>query len=666
MKTMVVLFGLILVPCLSVAQAELRVGCIQGCESSGENQSVNLLLRKTESVPVVIRWTTNENPQTEGRIVTLYAGNPAMQEAIADRGKLTFTATKNGEWEATRQFAASELGRGTFLAVVTQRTKESEQDASGEDEEILDWHAFRLLTTAEQGRKEQGVPPGDSWSVSVSPGLLQASSGHGVLPPARGGDKQAWWSLAEMEGNTSNLDLDGEESGIPGLTIQVSTPWHSSATEGLKDMLREKVAGVTGHQVRFGDLEWREQPDRTVTLGADKRLCDIDIRYYYTVVTLFTNATVKSFDEKEVGANSWFTSPTYFSHETSARLAHTDDPRFWASYSKREYSADPRMLRILQHHVKRFRTVPGLSTIQQDDGDGGGATYTAGFSATVRPWERPAGRETTRGGAGFISLDVVAVRKGIGRLVTEGSAGTSSAWCQVIGCGDSGHGLDLDKPPSGYQVTQPQASLATLPGNLPMIQEAAVLSDRGILSAAHKGAKGTLALSERALPPAACGGAQETPDETPRFPKRVRFGVSANLRSGALLQNESWPSNHIKNIVPINTYAQFVVKMTVAMGPNAAMFTNDEMHMPVSGDMGTSSAAPKPADWWAWLTEHMWVVALAGGGLLVTSILVFVPGGITLVRSIMGVLTQALQLLVDVFALLFKKLAALVHRKPGE
>ncbi|TKB83067.1 MAG: hypothetical protein E8D43_15670, partial [Nitrospira sp.] len=447
MKTMVVLFGLILVPCLSVAQAELRVECIQGCEPSGENQSVNLLLRETDSAPVVIRWVTNENPQTEGRILTLYAGNPAMQEAIADRGRLTFTATKNGEWEATRQFVGPELGRGTFLAVLTQRPKGSEQDASGEDEEILDWHAFRLLTTAEQRRKEQGVPPGENWSVSVSPGLLQASSGDRVLPPARDGDKQAWWSLAEMEGNTSDLDLDGENSGIPGLTIQVSTPWHSSATEGVKDMVLKKITGVTGHLVRFEDLEWQEQPDQTITLGADK--CVVDIRYYYTVVTLFTNATKRSFDEKEVGAYNVFSSPTYFSHETSARLAHPDDPRFWASYSKREYSADPRMLRILQHHVKRFRTVPGLRTIQQDDGDGGGATYRAGFYARVRPWESPAGQVR---GAGIISLDVVAARKGIGGIMTQGSAG-EPIWCQVIRCGASGHGLDLDQPPSGYQVT---------------------------------------------------------------------------------------------------------------------------------------------------------------------------------------------------------------------
>ena len=352
---------------------------------------------------------------------------------------------------------------------------------------------------------------------------------------------------------------------------------------------------------------------------------------------------MKSFDDKEVGANKWFLSPTYFSHETSARLKHTDDPRFWASYSQREYSADQRLLSMLHRHVARVGTVPGLGMVQQDDGDGGAATYTAGFYATVHPWESPAGQGNTRVSAGFIGLDVVAARAGIGGLVTEGSAGTSSLeriWCQVIRCGTSGHALDLDKPPSGYEVTQPVASLATLSGELPMIQEPPELAEKGVPSEA-----------------------QGIPDALPALPTSVRFGMSANLRSGALLQEGSW--GYMKNVVPINTYAQFVVKMTVAMVPNTDMVTSDEQIMPLPVEFGTSMAVPKPTGFWAWLSEYpiLWIAALTGG---VALLLVFVPGGITVVRSIMGVVTQALQLIVDIIALLLKKLAALVHRKPGD
>jgi len=643
---------LLLVLWLSTAHAEMRVDCLKGCEKPGRNQSVNLLLRESESVSVTIRWITNENPQSEAKLLTLYAGNPAMQDSIPKRGSLTFQATTQGEWEAKQEFSGSELGRGTFLAVVTQRPKEADPEDFGESEDILDWRAFRLLTTPEQQRKEEGVPPGGAGSLTVAPGLLQASTGHGVLPPARGGDKRAWWSLADQEGNTADLDLDGEQTGIPGLTIQVSTPWHTRGTDDWKEAIQRNLTGVTGHHVRFGNLEWREQPDRTVTLGKDKQ--PLEIRHYYTVVTLFTNASIKTFDDKEVGASHFFTSPTYFSHETSARLTHTDDPRFWASYSRREYSADQRLLRMLARQVRRFGRVPGLGSIQVDDGDGGATTYTAGFYATARPWEAAAERGSNKVQAGFVGLDVVAARAGIGGLVTEGSAGTSTlgpVWCQVIRCGESGHGLDLDEPPSGYQVTQPVASLATFSGELPMIQERPhehpEIAEKGLLP------EGTEAATDT----------QKAPDALAAFPTRVRFGISANLRSGALLQKEGLLSQ-LKNMVPINTYAQFVVKLTVAMVPNAQMVTTGEAVLPLPVELTTRINVPPPTGFWAWLTEHpiIWIAALAGGVVLV---LAFVPGGMTLLRSIMGLITQALQLVVDAMSLLLKKLATLVQGKSG-
>ncbi|MFO0701108.1 MAG: hypothetical protein U0236_17940 [Nitrospira sp.] len=642
---------LALVLWFSTVHAEMRVDCIQGCEKPGTNQSVNLLLRTSESVPVVIRWITNDNPQSDSKLLTLYAGNPVMQDSILKRGPLTFQATTQGEWEAKQEFSGSELGRGTFLAVVTERPKDADPEDLGESEEILDWRAFRLLTTAEQQRKEQGVSPGGAGSLTIAPALLQASTGHGVLPPARGGDKRAWWSLADQEGNTADLDLDGEQTGIPGLTIQVSTPWHTRGTDDWKEAIQRNLTGVTGHHVRFGNLEWREQSDRTVTLGGKRAL---EIRHYYAVVTLFTNASVKTFDDKEAGASHWFTSPTYFSHETSARLTHTDDPRFWASYSRHEYSADQRLLRILARQVRRFGRVPGVRSIQVDDGDGGSTTYTAGFYATVRPWESATGGGPKSVQAGFVGLDVVAARAGIGGLVTEGSAGTSTlrgVWCQLIRCGESGHGLDLDEPPSGYQVTQPVASLATFSGELPMIQERldehAELAEKGLLPEGTDTATDTLKASEALA----------------ALPTRVRFGISANLRSGALLQKEGL-LGQLKNVVPINTYAQFVVKLTVAMVPNAQMVTTGEAVLPLPVELTTRINVPPPTGFWAWLTEHplVWIAALVGG---VGLVLAFVPGGMTLLRSIMGVITQALQLVVDAISLLLKKLAELVHRKSG-
>ncbi|WP_155969918.1 hypothetical protein [Nitrospira japonica] len=591
----------------------------------------------------MIRWTAPENPQATVQI-TLYAGNPAMQETIPERGALQFRMTEAGKWEATHEFSGTELGRGTFLTVVTQRPQGAEREASGEDETILDWRAFRLLTKSEQQRKEQGVRPGGEGSVMIAPALLQASSGHGTLPPARGGDKRAWWSLADLEGNTSDVDLDGDASGIPGLTLQVSTPWPSSATEDWKQSIRQHISGVAGHQVRFGELEWWEKPDRRITLGKSKQ--PIDLRHYYTVITLFTNATVKSFNDKEIGGNHWFIDPTYFAHETSARLKHTEDPRFWASYSRREHSTDPRLLHMLYRQVARDGTVPGLGLVQRDDGDGGPVIYTAGFYATVRPWESTTTTKR-RATAGFVGLDVVAARAGIGGLVITGSAGASALepiWCQVIRCGTSAKGLDLDKPPEGYEATQAVASLATLSGELPMIAE-------------------NPELAERFTPSEDASSQAEAPadDVLAALPARVRFGVSANLRSGALLQRGSW--GYIQNLVPINAYAQFVVKLTVAMIPEAQLVTSDEPIMPMPVEMTNSiTVPPPPKAWWSWPTEHP-LLLLAGAGLLLTGILIFVPGGIPLLRSIMKVVTQVLQLAVDVINHFIKKVAALVHKK---
>ncbi|MER2514220.1 MAG: hypothetical protein ABTQ25_17690, partial [Nitrosomonas ureae] len=235
--------------------------------------------------------------------------------------------------------------------------------------------------------------------------------------------------------------------------------------------------------------------------------------------------------------------------------------------------------------------------------------------------------------------------------VTEGNAGTSTlerVWCKVIRCGESGAGLDLDEPPSGYQVTQPVASLATFSGELPMIQEVPEIAEKGLLP------------EQRTEAPTR---GEKTPDALAALPTRVRFGISANLRAGALIQKEGLFSQ-VKNIVPVNTYAQFVVKFTVAMVPNTKMVMVGEAIMPLPVELTTRINMPKSTGLWAWLTEYpiVWIAAVAGG---VGLILAFVPGGITLLRSIMGVITQALQLIVDFMSILLKKVAAMVNRKSG-
>jgi hypothetical protein len=635
-KAFLLVLILLIVPC--IAWADIMAECTRGCEDRDANRSVNLILRRAGDAPVTITWRSPKDPAEGDRIILFYAGNPSMQDAIPRRTPLVFRKEGN-EWRASAEFSGAELGRGTFLTVVTSRPRNGSESPDGENEEVLDWRAFRLLTIDEKTKKEQGPKPGSAWSVTITPALLQAQSGHGLLPPFEGGDQRPWWSFVELEGNVTDLDLDGDFAGIPGIGIQVSTPWHTRDGEDWKQKIREKLTGVEGHKVRFGDLEWFERPDREADLGS--KVTTIFLRHYYTVITMYTNASVKSFNKQEVGASHWFLNPTYFSHETSARLKHTDEPRFWASYSRREYSADKRLLAILQRQVKEQGRVPGLLGVQVDTGDGGEPTYTVGFYAQVRPWEIP-GQEskTKKFRAGLVGVDVVAARGGIGGLVTQGSAGESSleqVWCKVIRCNDQGHRLDLDKPPDGYQVTQALAFLGTHSGNLPIFQEAPTLAEKGV---------------------------PELIPDAVNLPSKARFGINAKLRAGALLQEASW--GHMKNVVPINTYAQFIVKLTVAMFPDTHLITNDDAILPNPAEFEAKIMVPPLTGILAWIKKHMVLAVLGAVAAIALPILIFVPGGLAILKSALDIFTKIVSVILQLVEKVLEKISDMVKGKKGK
>jgi hypothetical protein len=403
-----------------------------------------------------------------------------------------------------------------------------------------------------------------------------------------------WWSLSRLGGDSADLDLDGEANGIPGLGVQVSTPWEAGVGQtDWKQKVLDRLTGVQGHTVRFEDLRWVEAPERKLEGG-------LKLAHYYTLVTLYTNASVRSFDKKEVGGGGLFTDPTYYSHETTARIKHTRDVRFWASYSRREYGADGRLLELLRGQVQKSKSVPGLGLVQTDDGDGGSIVYRVGFVARARPWETPAPGQAPLA-AGFVGLDVVAARAGIGGVETQGTAGLGDlqkAWCQVVRCGDTAHTLDLDVPPQGYDVAQPVASLSTLSGGVAL-------------------SEGKPLVAQREVPPVGT-----TP--LPRLPHLTRFALAANLRAGALLRKGSF--GHTRNLVPINTYAQYVLKFSVAMAPDTLMVTSDEAVMPKPGELDVVTAAPRPTGLFAWIRRHLLGVGLVVGLVAVCVLLVLVPG----------------------------------------
>ena len=496
----VVLLLVLLLPAPGVGADSLTVECVEGCLPRGEDPTLDLLLRSDPGSPLTLRWSSPENPAAPGETLTLYAGNPLLQDAIPDRGALRFSL-EGDRWSASFRATPEQLGSGTFLAIVVRK--------KGGDEEILDWRAFRLLTPGEQEQSREDAEPAGAWSLDVRPSVLQATSGRGELPRSVRSEDRVWWSLSRVGGETSDLDLDGETNGIPGLGVQVSTPWEAGVGQtDWKQKVLDRLTGVQGHTVRFEDLQWVEAPERKLEGG-------LKLAHYYTMVTLYTNASVRSFDKKEVGGGGLFTDPTYFSHETSARLKHTRDVRFWASYSRREYGADRHLLELLRRQASKSGSVPGLGLVQTDDGDGGSIVYRVGFVARARPWETPAAGQPQMA-AGFVGVDVVAARAGVGGVTTQGTAGLGDlqkAWCQVVRCGGTSHTLDLDEPPPGYEVAQPVASLSTLSGGIAL-------------------SEGKPLVGQREVPPVG-----ETP--APRLPHLTRFALAANLRAGALLRKGS-------------------------------------------------------------------------------------------------------------------------------
>jgi hypothetical protein len=555
--------ALLLAPRLATGQEDLLPRCLSCVEASSE-ATVNLLLRRDSTEAVTIAWESGQDAARQPSLV-LHAGNPMDPQGLANRGPLTWEVRPGGGSQARAVFRADELGSGTFVTVVV---------APGRDGGVIrDWRAWRLMTL--EGRAHLAdpppVPPG--YSLHVTPWLLQAETGHGMLPPRRG-NALAWHSVVALQGNVTDVDLDGQNTGIAGLGIQVAQPWHTSAGEDWKTKLLALVTGNPGHKVRFEDFEWVEQPDRTLAVPGVK----VFLRNFYSVVTLYTRATHRRFSETEAGGHWLIGSPDYFSHETTARLDPPDGAPLWSSYDERQHGRDPALLRLLQVHGRRNARIPGFGPVQRVDGDGGSARFTVGFNVQVVPWSEPEAGGN-RFAAGIVGVDVVAARAGVGAIATQDGTGEGGPWCVVVGCGDKGgKRIDLHSPPAGYGLAgSPVAQLGTLSGALQLATEAPLVVERGV----------------------------EPEGALPKLPRVARFGLTADLRAGLLVRKALLGPP--REIYEINPYAQYVVRIAVAMMPETAMVAADVPILPRK--MEHAAVIVLVQAWWEklvdWLGSHL-------------------------------------------------------------
>lgn len=637
----VAVVAVVALPRPGAAQA-LRFQCLPdaaSCLAAGADRSANLVVRRDVATPVTFAWDAEGDPTAGGRTVRLFAGNPEQADALRDHGPLRFTRAGDGRARATVEVPGAELGRGSFVLVAV---------AQGDGrEEILDWRGLRLLTADELERERACATPGSAWGVTVDPALLSVETAHGSFPRSDGERDRVWWCFAGRE-DTSDLDLDGPYNGAPGLGVHVSSVWQGRP-EDLADRVRGAFGEANGHRIHFGDLTWSEQPDREVVLSDRRR---VTLRSFYTVVTLHTSASVRAFGTEQVGTEvnpllRLFVKPRYFAHETSARLAHPDDPRFWASYSERAMGADPARLHLLARRVGQGRSIPGLPGIQTEDGDGGDTTYTVGLQVKVRPWDEPGeALPRDRLGAGIVAAEVVAARTGIGGVRSAGSgaaSGLERAFCQVVRCQDPGGAVDLDRPPDGFRTTQPLAALGTMSGNLPLVLDAPKIAQRGVAPAGQ---------------PAAVRLSVNPAD----LPQQARLALTARLRAGALLQEDSW--GYFQNLVPIDAYAQFVVKLTVAQFPGAVTPTANDPAVASLNELTRVTSLPEPTGLWAWVKKHGLALGILGGLAAALVILALVPGGLGVVRAAVGVVTKALRLILD--AVSFRLDRARARQKAAE
>lgn len=632
----------------TLAAASLEPTCLKGClpiETDDQDQSAQLLFRDSTNDAITLRWMSQEAPFSGDGEVLLYAGNPLKSGDIPLIGTLPFELD-GGRYLALKTFEGSSLGKGTFLTILTHK--------KGNRETILDWRAWRLVTRQEHAQEQQAAAPETGYELNVTARALRAESPRGPLPMGQGGDASSWWSLQEVQDQKANLDLDGDSTGIPGLGVQISAPWHAGEGElndtsgsgsAVQAALSSSMNALPGHEMHFESLTWRETADRTLELEQEANALKLQLRHYYTVVTLWTNATVRAFNKQEVIGFFGLFDRTFFAHETSAHLKVPRDPRFWASYSRREYGSDPHLLELLRDQVEDHKPVPGLSEVQRQDGDGGPTTFHIALQASAHPWSLKDASEPKKSAVGIVAAEVVASRAGYGRMLTQGSAGQNmleEAWAKVSGKTGEAHSLDLDDPPDGFFTSAVAAQTATKSGVLPLLQAPLQLAQRGLdtppsesvsLQTAAKELPGLQSLVQSLKSNAEAKASPADLFERLGFHDAVTFPLSATLRAGALVEGKAGGS--AINLVPINAYAQYVVKLTVAMLPeqqlavttDAQVVGKDEHDNVITGDKKAGSGLPSLVPEVKTSTKLYMVLATVVVGLIALVVLVFaVPG----------------------------------------
>lgn len=598
---------LLLLGYLGAADASFTVSCDDGCSTAPAiDRTANLLVIRDDAASITLKWQTGLTPNPE-RPFLLIAGNPIESDTLVNLGILDF-AQEDGQWTATRAFPVSEIGHDTFIAALLRQGREPS--------EIADWTAFRVKRESEIAAEHAGPQMISGHSIDAELEFLQVTSGRGELPVSVGGNDKIWWRVPQQY-SRQDIDIDGPATGVPGIGVLISPVWEAEDANWI-DRLEDNLRSLSGRFLEFDSFKIQQSPPSSVNLGG--QIGEVRIAHFYSVITLHTNATHRNFTADELGVSG---NDTHFSHETSANFKQDGDPRLWASYSRREYSADPKMLALIRNGVEANGSVPGLALVQQDDGDGGLPTYRVAFKARVQPW---GGDANTRFKAGFVHVDVVAARHGIGSIDAQDPQ-APTGFCKIVPCFGGSSKINLNNAPGDYGVAPAVASVATGEGALQLFSGETLRAERE-------------------------GAAN---DSTVDLPATARFALTTTMRSGALVRRKKKFFGGYKplEIIPVNSYAQFVIKYTVAMVPEEIIVVGDEQIVPDPERLVETEAATPKDDktWWEQLQENLMSLALPWLILIgVVALAIFVPGFVVFVNAVFKLLAA----IVNAIARLFK------------
>lgn len=546
-----------------VAFAETSVTCTAGCQSRTAcdgDSSPNLLCLVDRASDVTLSWQI-DHALGKNESIKVYAGNPLAASSIPER-QVTFTQ-QDQTLRGSYTLRGDQLGKGPLLVVTTL--------AKGNDESLLAWIPFRTATPDETRARLAGPRAASEWAVDIVPSFMQVSSGTRDLPRTQDTTMTTWFSLAGMELPIADADLDGPSTGAPGLGIQAAQPWH--AREDWREEILQRLQLPSKHSVSVEELKWDEMPDRTADFQG---VGTVSLRNFYTVVTLFTNATVSNYSDHDLGHSG---SGRYFAHETGARLKTPDHPLLWASYNPSDYGSDLKLLELLRRHVATQSTgVLGLGPILSASGDGGAPVYRVGFTVRARPWEDETTRDMKSRIAGIVGIDIAAVRSGIGEVLIPADKDTKGVSpdgdCGVWKCPPGNTAaINPNDPPRHMDIESWQVSVATPPGQAPLIREIGSIAQRNVETAS-----------------AANPASKSLPD---RFPADARFAVGANLRAGAVLRRGGIFDYRVDGVVPINVYAQFVVRIAVVTFPGTELPATDTPIVTSPKDLRIEIAPPQ-------------------------------------------------------------------------